>query len=752
MSTKTIRSAGAIDPDDIGHNESANPSFESILQARLSRRDLLKGSVGLAATSFIGVGLAACGSTGSSGESGSGAALAPVATPTLSFGAVAKSVADALVVPAGYTATTLYRLGDLLDTSAAAYANDGSDAAASFEQRAGDHHDGIHYFGLNAGGTAREDGNASRGLLCMNHENITQVFLHTAAQVGAYNVAARAAAEVDKEVNVHGVSVIEVQKSGASYALNTASPYNRRITAATVMEISGPARGDDLMLTRYSASGTQTRGTLNNCAHGYTPWGTYLTCEENWAGYFKRPTATDNPNRTAKEVTALARYGVTSTNGNYGWANSTTTGDLYDRWNATVTGATASTDYRNVSNTFGWTVEIDPYDPVAAPRKRTALGRFGHEGAWLAKATAGKPIVVYMGDDARMEYIYKFVSSANWDPVDATRGLAAGNKYLDSGTLYVAKFNADGSGQWLRLDIGQAAIAGYATYAFADQADVVVNVRLAADAAGATKMDRPEWGAVNPVNGDVYMTLTNNSNRGKTGSSGAPLEPANPRYYPDKKGATTSTGNVNGHIIRWRDTGGDPAATAFAWDVYLFGAQAVVDSGGDDTHYQANVNLSGLGADNDFSSPDGLWFSQKTPGLLWIETDDGAYTDTTNCMLLAATPGQVGDGGSKAVVNLAVPANVNANQTVTTFVGKQPGTAGLRRFLVGPKGSEITGIVETPDGRAIFVNIQHPGEDTSAADIATPANYQSHWPDGGTARPRSSTIVITRNDGGLIGV
>ncbi len=749
--SKSLSLAGTpADPDDVGHNTSANPSFESILQVRLSRRRVLGGSVGLAAASFIGIGLPAC-SSSSSNDAPSPAPVPP-AGPALSFNAVAKSVADALTVPVGYTATVLYRLGDPLDASAGSYANDGSDTAASFEHRAGDHHDGIHYFGLNAGGTARDDANASRGLLCMNHENITQVFLHTAAQVGAYNIASRAAAEVDKEINVHGVSVIEVQQVGAGYAVNRASAFNRRITATTTMEIAGPARGDDLMITKYSPAGTQTRGTLNNCAHGYTPWGTYLTCEENWAFYFKRPTATDNPNRTAKEVTALARYGVTSTNGSYGWANSTTAADLYDRWNATVTGATASADYRNISNTFGWVVEIDPYDPVAAPRKRTALGRFGHEGAWLAKATAGKPIVVYMGDDARMEYIYKFVSSTNWDTADTNRGLTAGSKYLDSGALYVAKFNADGTGQWLKLDLGQAAIAGYAGYAFADQADVLINPRLAADAIGATKMDRPEWGAVNPVNGEVYMTLTNNSNRGLTGASGAPLDPANPRYYPDTRGTSTSTGNVNGHIIRWREAGGDSAATGFSWDVYLFGAQAAVDTGGDNTNYQANVNLSGLGADNDFCSPDGLWFSQKTPGLLWIETDDGAYTDTTNCMLLAATPGQVGDGASKAVVNLAVPSNSNANQTVTTFVGKQPGTAGLRRFLVGPKGSEITGIVETPDGRALFVNIQHPGEDPSAANIGTPGNFESHWPDGGTTRPRSSTIVITRNDGGVVGV
>jgi secreted PhoX family phosphatase len=727
-----------IDADDIGHNASDNPTFESILNARISRRTLLKGGFGLAAGSFFGVGLTACGSDSSNSSSSTPAAA------TLSFTAVDKNLLDQITVPAGYTATALFALGDPIDGSASAYANDGSDTAASFDHRAGDHHDGIYYFGLNAAGTARDDSNSSRGLLAMNHENITQIFLHTAAEVGAYNVAARVAAEVDKEVAVHGVSVVEVQKSGATYQVNTASPFNRRITATTPMEIAGPARGDDLMVTRYSPAGTQTRGTLNNCAHGYTPWGTYLTCEENWAGYFKRP---DNTGRSAKEITAIARYGVGSANGSYGWANSTTPGDLYDRWNATVTGAAASADYRNVANTMGWVVEIDPYDPLAAPRKRTALGRMGHEGCWPAKAVAGKPLVFYMGDDARMEYIYKFVSATNWDPNDADNGLAAGNKYLDSGTLYVGKFNSDGTGQWLKLDISEPAIANYATYPFADQADVLVHCRLAADAVGATKMDRPEWGAVNPVNGEVYMTLTNNSNRGKTGSSGAPLDAANPRFYSSEG----STGNRNGHIVRWRETGDDPAATAFAWDVYLFGAQATVDVGGDNTYYQANVNLSGLTADNDFSSPDGLWFSAKTPGLLWIETDDGAYTDTTNCMLLAAVAGQVGDGATKSVLNLAVPQNGNADQTVTTRVGAAPGNK-LKRFLVGPKGCEITGIVETPDGKAIFINIQHPGENTLATDIANPANFESHWPAGSNARPRSATIVITRNDSGVIAV
>jgi hypothetical protein len=641
----------------------------------------------------------------------------------------------------------LYALGDPIDNSVAAYANDGTDTAASFEHRAGDHHDGLDYFGLDAAGRRRLDSGSQRGLLAINHENITRIFLHTPAQVAAFNITARPAEEIDKEVAAHGVSIVEVQKNGASYSVNRSSSFNRRITAATAMDITGPARGDDLMVTKYSPTGTATRGTLNNCAHGCTPWGTYLTCEENWAGYFKRPTATDNLNRSARELTALNRYGVGSTNGNYGWANSTTPGDPYDRWNAVVGGATAADDYRNVANTMGWAVEIDPYDPVAAPRKRTALARFNHEGAWAAKAVPGKPIVFYMGDDARNEYIYKYVSRARWNPADADNGLVAGAKYLDDGTLYVARFNADGTGQWLKLDMGEAAITGYATYAFADQADVLVHARLAGDAVGATKMDRPEWGAVNPVNGEVYMTLTNNSQRANSATQ-PPLDPANPRYYAD----AANRGNVNGHIIRWREAGGDASATAFTWDIYLFGAQAKVDAGGDDAYYQANVNVSGLTDDNDFSSPDGLWFSERSPGLLWIETDDGAYTDTTNCMLLAALPGEVGDGGTKDVLNLAVPQNGNANQTVKTQVGEAPGTK-LKRFLVGPKGSEITGIVEAPDGRAIFVNIQHPGEDTPAAEIANPANYQSHWPaNNATARPRSSTIVITRDNGGLIAV
>jgi secreted PhoX family phosphatase len=730
--------------DDISKNESGNRGFESVLDARLARRSVLKGGFGLAATGFMGVGLSACGGGSDTDNSF-----------RLGFTAVAKNLNDVVTLPAGYTYSALYRVGDPINAATAAYANDGSDTAASFEFRAGDHHDGMAYFGLNAAGTAKSLSNSSRGLLAMNHENITQIFLHTSAEVGAgFPTTARVAAQIDKEVNVHGVSVVEVQNSTGTFAVNKASTFNRRITAATEMDLNGPVRGAALVQTKYSTTGVKTRGTLNNCANGVTPWGTYITCEENWAGYFKRP-ASANP-ATSKEQVAQNRYmGTGASNGSYGWANPSggdvSGTDLYNRWNITVTGAAATDDFRNAANTFGWNVEVDPFSPAAIPRKRTAMGRFGHEGAMPAKAVAGKPIVYYMGDDSRGEYIYKYVSTANWDAADANGGLSAGDKYLDSGKLYVAKFNDNGTGQWIELNITHPTIAagytayGYA-YTFADQADVLVNCRLAADAVGATPMDRPEWTGVHPVTGDVYVTLTNNTDRGKTGSftSGKArgLDAANPRYYDDGEGIK---GNANGHIIRMKETGSDPAALSFNWDIYLFGAEVGLDT--------TNINISGLTADNDFSSPDGLWFSQAVPSLMWIQTDDGAYTDVTNCMMLAALPGKHGDGGATAinVANTAVPSNGAANQTVATYAGKDASAATLRRFLVGPKGCEITGITETPDGKAIFINIQHPGEDTLAANIATPASYQSTWPEGGTARPRSSTIVITKTGGGLIG-
>jgi secreted PhoX family phosphatase len=705
-------------------NSSANESFQNVLSRSFNRRSFLKGSSALAAAT---AGMSLLGNSFTRKTLTAQAAT----VPKLNFTAVAKSIADTLTVPEGYTAKVLLATGDPLHSKVTPYKNDGTDN--DFDLRVGDHHDAMQYFGLSQKGKW-DPSNSEQALLCINHEVCEDLgFVHPngPTNYGEENTNPRPPLEIDKEVAAHGVTVVEINRQGSGYTVNRDSRFNRRITAATVFEISGPGRGNAKMATAFSPKGEQTRGTLNNCGHGYTPWGTYLSGEENWAGYFHR--REEETARTPSEVSSFKRYGISNTtSGRYNWsrAGAADNKDLYSRWSVNVVAASADKDFRNAANTFGYVVEIDPFDPKAKPKKRTALGRFAHEGCWGAKPVAGQPLVFYMGDDARNEYTYKFVSAKTWDPQDATGGIAAGDKYLDEGTLYAAKFNDDGSGEWLPLTLDNPAIAKYADYTFADLADVVINARIAADAAGATKMDRPEWGGINPVNGEVYQTLTNNSRRGEK----VPVDAANPRFYSDEKGGKSNQGNVNGHIIRWRELNGDPTATTFTWDVYLFGAQA--DASPD-------VNLSALTDDNDFSSPDGIWFSEATPGLLWIQTDDGAYTDKTNCMMLAAVPGSVGDGSEKMVNN-------KTDQPVKTYVGQAANSTVLRRFLVGPRDCEVTGITESPDGKVIFVNIQHPGENSESS--VDPAKFTSHWPDGGDARPRSATVVITRDDGGSIAV
>jgi len=351
-------------------------------------------------------------------------------------------------------------------------------------------------------------------------------------------------------------------------------------------------------------------------------------------------------------------------------------------------------------------------------------------------------------------------------------------------------FNADGTGRREALTLANPKVAAGvavstqnpAGYQFADLADICVNTRLAAGAAGATRMDRPEWTAVNPFNGEIYITMTENPNRGNTGVSGnnvpnPALDAANPRYWRDTKGATSQgaavanqRGNVNGHIVRIREDGDDAGALTFRWDIFLFAAQANADTPAEEANYQANVNLSGLSDANDLSKPDGCWFSSVS-GILYIETDDNTFTDRSNAMLLAAIPGRYGDGGAVDVVSLP---SGSPNQTVTspvtirTCAGRRQTEATLKRLLVAPRGAEITGVTETPDGQALFVNIQHPGENTGRAGAVpsstalTPTTlagpFESNWPGnagygpgGAGARPRSCTVVIRRTDGGVIG-
>lgn len=702
-------------------NFSDNAHMDDLLAARLSRRLALQGGIGVTTGLLLG------GSAMAAQGQASGAARAKKAALKLGFGSVAKHRDDKVSLPAGYQMSILHALGDAMHWGDESWKGDGSESADSYNRRIGDGHDGMYFFGLGEAG--RFDARRSdRGLLCVNHEYVVAPFaLHPNGKTAG---AARVASEVEKEIYAHGVSVVEVKRDaqGAGMSMVRGSRFNRRITSATTMAFAGPVKGSELVQTRFSPDGMKTRGTNNNCANGYTPWGTYLTCEENYTNVISRA-AGDDAKRSAKEIAGLKRYGMTDGRKSpYLW-DSAGSDDLFARWNSAVTGTSAGDDYRNIFNTFGWVVEIDPFNPDSTPVKRSTLGRFNHEGAWPVPAVKGQPVVIYSGDDSRNEYIYKFVSKALWDEADVNGGLAAGAKYLDEGQLYVARFNPDGSGEWLELAHGKNGLdASNQRYAFADQADVLVHARLAADSLGATKMDRPEWGAVNPLNHEVYMTLTNNSNRVANSATptGVQLKPdaANPRYY-DEDG---SKGNANGHIIRWKETGSQ-SATAFSWDIYLFGAE---------NDAAADINLSRLTDVNFFSSPDGLMFDKR--GLLWIQTDDGAFTDVTNCMLLAAVPGKVGDG-AKAV----------AAGGTETYVGAQATSDTVRRFLVGPKDCEVTGFAITPDAKTIFINIQHPGENGS---LTAPT---SAWPDsqtkaGSTKRPRSATVVITRTDGGQIGL
>ncbi len=741
LKNETNMTEKAQSPTDVFNNEdsnnSNNPTFDNVLQARLSRRSVLLGS---ASSAFAGV----MGTMGLASIASPAMAAKPTTSgfiEALGFKPVSKSLADSIVVPEGYNVNIVYALGDPLNAKTPAFKNDGTDQ--HFEHRAGDHHDGMGWFGLSASGKPDTHGD-KRGVIAMNHEattdeKLTSFFIHTD---GGKASLPRPAVESDKEMMIHGISVVEVQNKSGQWSYLQSSNYNRRITPMTEVSIHGPARGSEHLVTKFDPKATKSRGTINNCGAGKTPWNTYVSGEENWREYFFRD-AQDDERRGKKDksVTALLRYGRKAGEASrHGW-ESAGNEDRFARWNNSDLGNSTTEDYRNEMNTFGYIVEVDPYNPQLSLRKRTALGRFAHENCCFATPVAGKPIVAYMGDDSRNEYMYKFVSKAVWDPKDAhsNNRLNVGDKYLDQGTLYVAKFKDDGTGEWLELSMNNPIVAANPDFEFTNNAEVMIFTRLAADAVNATKMDRPEWGGVNPRNGEVYFTLTNNSRRTVDGEFG--VDAANPRYYTDMKGKTENKGNVNGHILRLAEA--KPTDTAFKWDIYLFGAQADADV--------SKVNLSNLTDDNDISSVDGLNFSSNT-GICWIESDDAAYIDQTNCMMLAAIPGKVGDGSNQT---LRYSRADGSEKIVNTQVGKAPNTTTLKRFLVGPKGCEITGWCETPDGKTIFVNIQHPGENTKMSDVNNPNNFESQWPAnagyGPGKRPRSATIAITKADGGRIG-
>ena len=652
----TNRSDVLLDSEDIPTNLSANPEFQSVVASAVSRRGFLRSGTGLTAAMFLGLGggLAGCATSGPTHRG----------QPLVGFTAIGISTADSVQIAPGYNAQVLAPWGTPLVDGAPGFKGDGSEDAAAQALQVGDNHDGMHFFAI--------DGKSDEGLLAVNHEYCT-----VDEKTGVYTwLFGRKGAEVQKQwskdhvhksMNAHGVSIMHIRKNAkGQWDIVKGSVYNRRITPFSAMEMAGPAAGDVLLRTQGDPSGRRAQGTFNNCGNGFTPWGTYLTCEENFNNYFG--TAAGEDRRTA----AQKRYGISPKGSLYQWEKHEARFDYVKE--------------PNESHRFGWIVEIDPFNPGSLPQKRTALGRFKHENAAFALSKDGRA-VVYMGDDQAHDYIYKFVSDGKYVPGGDNSQL------LDKGKLYVARFDATqptgefaGKGEWLLLD-KQANPKLRADSSFANQAAVLVHARLAADAVGATKMDRPEWVAVHPHTGEVYVTLTNNTSR-------TVVDAVNPRAK-----------NVYGQIVRWREAGGDAASTSLEWDIFVL-------AGNPKVHTDRKNLLSGsanVTPDNTFNSPDGLAFDAH--GRLWIQTD-GKYSNQ-------------GDF---------------AGQGNNQMLCADPVTKEIRRFLVGPQECEVTGITFTPDYKTMFINIQHPGEEGN-----------SHWPAGGQSLPRSATLVITKDDGGVIG-
>lgn len=644
--------------DDVS-NESKNGVFSEIMEAHLSRRAVLQGGSVLGAATLFPLNALA-------GTQRKAAKLGHEYTgraQELGFRSVSFSSADQVIVPEGYTARAFYKWGDPVGIAGRmpAFKPDASNTTQEQALQAGMHHDGMAFFSLPMGSN-----NSSHGLLAMNHEYIDNGLLFSDGTANWDLNKAR------KAQNAMGVSVVEVVKGERGWQVVRPSRFARRITANTPMGVTGPAQGHDLMKTQADKHGKRILGTMQNCANGYTPWGTYLTCEENWSDIFTRPSG---------NITALEkRYGIKSSENSYRWS------EVDERFNSDI--------HPNEPNRFGWVVEIDPFSPHSMPRKHTALGRFKHEGAKVTLTPNGR-VVVYMGDDQRFEYIYKFVSKKHYQP----NNRAANMRLLEEGTLYVARFDDNGTGQWLPLVFGENGLTP--ENGFADQGEVLIKTRMAADQLGATKMDRPEWITADPYQaGSIYCTLTNNSERGKDGKPSA--DAANPR-----------NDNRFGHIIHWQENNGDGAAHSFTWDILVLAGNKHAEK----TEHQGNIQ------GDDFGSPDGLAFDHR--GVLWIQTDVSTST-----------------------LNIKQYAGMGNNQMVATI----PGSNQYRRFLTGPNGAEITGIAFTPDNKTLFVNIQHPGEPREGdSDPAHPKAISS-WPDGEKGgRPRAATVVITKNDGGIIG-
>jgi secreted PhoX family phosphatase len=639
-------------------NLSGNPTMGELISVRFSRRGFLKGSLAVSAIAATVSPLALL----TAGEAKAAGASA------FSFTEVEAGVDATHHVAEGYDADILLRWGDGLFADAPEF-DPANQTAAAQARQFGYNNDYVGYIPL--------DGSSEHGLLVVNHEytNPHLMFpgLVTLAE-GKITMNPLSKEQVDIELMAHGGTIVEIRKDQGKWQVVRDGRYNRRITAETEMEVCGPAAGHDRLKTNADPTGTRVFGTLNNCAGGVTPWGTYIMAEENFHGYFGGELPAGHP-----EAANYERLGLPE--GSYEWAA------FYDRFDV-------SKD-PNEPNRFGYIVEVDPMDPNSVPKKRTALGRFKHEGAESIVSKDGR-VVFYLGDDERFDYVYKFVTAGTFNPDNR----AANMDLLDDGTLYVAKFDADGSMEWLPLVHGEGPLTE--ANGFASQADIVIETRRAADLLGATKMDRPEDVEPNASNGKVYVMLTNNTRR-----EADQVDAANP-----------TAKNAFGHIIEIAERDGDFAATSGSWEILLkCGDPSIAEVG---ASFSTDTTANGW-----FGMPDNC--AVDSDGRLWVSTDGNnpSATGRTDGLWAVDTEGEA--------------------------------RATSKLFFRVPVGAEMCGPVFTDDGETLFLAVQHPGDGGDDWEgFGRPSYYEdlsTRWPDFDPAMPvRPSVVVVTRQGGGKIAV
>lgn len=627
-------------------HDGVGDTFDEVITRRMSRRSFLKSVTVTSAAMIAGLSIEAT------------ETVQAQARPAPHFAKVSPTApeVDDIIVAEGHYAATLIRWGEPMFADAPEFDvwNQTPEAQA---RQFGYNCDFVGFLPLPLGSN-----NADRGLLVVNHEYTNEELMFA-----NYNIKSPTSQQVNIAIQAHGLSVIEVSRGrDGRWGYDRTSRYNRRVTGDTPIRISGPAADHEWLKTSADPAGHTVLGTLNNCAAGKTPWGTVVSAEENFHQYFAhlKSLADTDPRKKIHQ-----RYGMPDASSERGW-------ELYhSRFDVS----------REPNEPFrhGWCVEIDPFDPTSTPVKRTALGRFRHEAATFVIAPSGQ-VVSYMGDDATFEYVYKFVTKNTYNP----RNRAANMNLLDEGTLYVAKFNDDGSGQWLPLVFGQGPLT--AENGFTSQGDVLIKTRQAADAVGATKMDRPEDVETNPVNKKVYVVLTNNNQRGAQNRAGT--DKANPRGN-----------NTTGHIIEFTEDGNNHAGTTFRWEIFL-----LAGTPDDPSTYFAGFDKSQV---SPIGAPDNIAFDLS--GTMWVATDGAARAVKLNDGLFA------------------VPVE-----------GAERGK--LQQFFSTVAGSEVCGPEFTPDNRALFLAIQHPGEGgTFEKPIST-------WPDR-AGMPKPSVIVIQAYDNRRIG-